>query len=87
MPEKQLYVSLLKFKPEFPASEPLKFITAVVATTAAEARNLAIEDVIREHGGNLRDWQPEECGGYWLTRSKLEQAAREVLGWNPPSES
>jgi hypothetical protein len=67
-------------------SESLRVINAPIALNDDEARQLAIDDGIREFGSHLRDWGVA-VDAYWMKPSKLEHAVREVLGWNPPTES
>jgi hypothetical protein len=82
MNQRQFYVYLLDFlNPN--SGETLKVINSAIASTDAAARTQAIEDAIKEHGEHLRGWQVQATG-YPMLRAKLEQAAREVLGWEAP---
>lgn len=80
MATKEFYIFLIRF---YSQTSELKVINTAIASTHVEARALAIEDAIQEHGEHLGNWEVATVA-YPMRRPKLEQAAREVLGWDAP---
>ena len=80
MNNKQLYITLTVFRS---GMSELRVLGAPIASNENEAKSIAIESAIAEHGSYLSAWNVVG-DAHSIRRDLLEQAAREVLGWKPP---
>jgi hypothetical protein len=66
--------------------EPFKVMSLAIAYSADEAGLQCIDEARREHPADTTN-QPFDIECIPVRQGKLEQAAREVLGWHPPDQS
>jgi hypothetical protein len=79
MQQKELYLCLLEF------DETNKIATLAIATSREMAEKLGIEEAAKDYGEHLTSTTPAVTV-FSVRRHRLEQAAREVLGWEPPRQ-
>lgn len=79
---KQLYLCLIEFKGPLD-NERHRFMTAAIASSEEEAKQIAIDEARSEYPEHAP--LPLEISAYSFRRSLLERAATEVLGWKPPA--
>jgi hypothetical protein len=77
----EFYVCLVEFR-ERPGTETRKVLTTAIASTVDEVKEFAIVDAARQLGANLKTALIVEVDAHQLTRERLEEAARKVLGWS-----